>query len=40
MEELYPQFHKGEIEIVSGLSVEEQKSMETLLRRLIRENDF
>ncbi|HZG71901.1 MAG TPA: hypothetical protein VEY51_10245, partial [Chondromyces sp.] len=40
MEDLYPQFHKGEIEIVSGLSVTEQKSMEKLLRLLIRENDF
>jgi DNA-binding MarR family transcriptional regulator len=40
MEDLYPQFHKGEIEIVSGLSEKEQKSMKTFLRRIIRENDF
>jgi DNA-binding MarR family transcriptional regulator len=40
METLYPRFHKGEVEIVSGLSVDEQKSMTKLLRKVIRENHF
>jgi DNA-binding MarR family transcriptional regulator len=40
MEALYPRFHQGEVEIVSGLSVEEQKSMTKLLRRVIRDNQF
>jgi DNA-binding MarR family transcriptional regulator len=40
MEELYPRFHVGEIEIVSGLSIDEQKSMTKLLRKVIRENHF
>lgn len=40
MEDLYPRFHKGEVEIVSGLSQSEQKSMTKLLRRVIRENHF
>nr|WP_274380245.1 MarR family transcriptional regulator [Litchfieldia salsa] len=40
MEELYPRFHQGEVEIVAGLSIEEQKSMTTLLRRVIRDNEF
>ncbi|WP_078412476.1 MarR family transcriptional regulator [Priestia abyssalis] len=40
MEELYPQFHKGEVEIVSSLTVNEQKNVSELLRRIIRENDF
>ena len=40
MEELYPQFHKGEIAIVSGLSANEQKNIAALLRTLIRENNF
>ncbi len=40
MEELYPRFHKGEVEIVSGLLIEEQQSMTNLLRKVIRENDF
>ncbi|MFJ5760510.1 MarR family transcriptional regulator [Neobacillus sp. NPDC093182] len=40
MEDLYPRFHKGEVEIVSGLSIDEQKSMTKLLRKVIRENDF
>ncbi|MDQ0257037.1 DNA-binding MarR family transcriptional regulator [Evansella vedderi] len=40
MEELYPQFHKGEIEIVSSLTVEEQKNVSEILRRVIRENKF
>lgn len=40
METLYPQFHKSEVEIVSSLSVEEQKHMTLLLRKVIRENQF
>lgn len=40
MEELYPQFHQGEVEVVSSLSVEEQKVISGLLRRVIRENNF
>jgi DNA-binding MarR family transcriptional regulator len=40
MEDLYPRFHKGEIEIVSGLSVDEQKIMTKLLRKIIRDNHF
>ncbi|PWW28883.1 DNA-binding MarR family transcriptional regulator [Cytobacillus oceanisediminis] len=40
MEDLYPRFHKGEIEIVSGLSVDEQKIMTKLLRKVIRDNHF
>lgn len=40
METLYPQFHKNEVEIVSGLSVDEQKRMTVLLRKVIRENQF
>ncbi|THF82320.1 MarR family transcriptional regulator [Metabacillus sediminilitoris] len=40
MEKLYPRFHVGEIEIVSGLSIDEQKSMTKLLRKVIRENHF
>lgn len=40
MENLYPQFHKGEVEIVSSLTVSEQKDMSKLLRRVIRENNF
>lgn len=40
MEELYPQFHKGEVEIVSSLTVNEQKNVSELLRRIIRENQF
>ncbi|GAE34054.1 putative HTH-type transcriptional regulator ywaE [Halalkalibacter akibai JCM 9157] len=40
MEELYPQFHKGEVEIVSSLSVNEQKDVSELLRRVIKENQF
>jgi DNA-binding MarR family transcriptional regulator len=40
MEALYPRFHQGEVEIVSGLSVEEQKIMTKLLRRVIRDNQF
>lgn len=40
MESLYPRFHKGEIEIVSGLSVDEQKRMSKYLRKVILENQF
>lgn len=40
MEDLYPRFHQGEVEIVSDLSVSEQKSITKLLRRVIRENKF
>ncbi|OIJ10644.1 MarR family transcriptional regulator [Anaerobacillus arseniciselenatis] len=40
MEELYPQFHQGEVEIVSSLSVKEQKNVSELLRRVIKENQF
>jgi DNA-binding MarR family transcriptional regulator len=40
MEELYPQFHKGEVEIVSSLTVKEQKDVSELLRRIIKGNQF
>ncbi|WP_026582663.1 MarR family transcriptional regulator [Bacillus sp. J33] len=40
MEELYPRFHKGESEIVSGLTINEQKNITKVLRRVIRENNF
>ncbi|MGM0904565.1 MAG: MarR family transcriptional regulator [Bacillota bacterium] len=40
MESLYPRFHKGEIEIVSSLSVDEQKRMSKYLRKVILENQF
>ncbi|WP_100407789.1 MarR family winged helix-turn-helix transcriptional regulator [Bacillus solitudinis] len=40
MEDLYPRFHKGEVEIVSGLSVEEQKHISALLRTVIKDNRF
>ncbi len=40
MEKLYPQFHENEVSIVSSLSVDEQKAMSKLLRRVIRENNF
>ncbi len=40
MEELYPQFHQGEVEVVSSLAVEEQKVISGLLRRVIRDNNF
>ncbi|MBU7591411.1 MarR family transcriptional regulator [Metabacillus halosaccharovorans] len=40
IEELYPRFHKGEVDIVSSLSVSEQVSMANLLRRVVRENKF
>jgi len=40
MEELYPRFHIGEVELVAGMSVDEQKYMSALLRNVIRENNF
>jgi DNA-binding MarR family transcriptional regulator len=40
MEELYPRFHKGEVEIISGMSADEQKTISGLLRKVIRENQF
>ncbi len=40
IEELYPRFHTGEVDIVSSLSVSEQETMANLLRRIIRETKF
>jgi DNA-binding MarR family transcriptional regulator len=40
MEELYPRFHVGEVDIVSSLSESEQQTISSLLRRVIRENKF
>ena len=40
MGDLYPRFHQGEVEIVSGLSMDEQRSMTDLLRKIIRDNHF
>ncbi|MEK4669904.1 MULTISPECIES: MarR family transcriptional regulator [Bacillaceae] len=40
MEELYPRFHVGEVDIVAHMSVEEQKNMSSLLRNVIRKNNF
>lgn len=40
MEDLYPRFHKGETEIVSSLTVDEQKNISTLLRKVIKQNQF
>lgn len=40
MEELYPRFHLGEVDIVADMSIEEQKSMTKLLRNVIRKNNF
>ncbi|RVT62463.1 MarR family transcriptional regulator [Niallia taxi] len=40
MEELYPRFHIGEVELVAGMSADEQKYMSALLRNVIRENNF
>ncbi len=34
IDELFPQFNRGETEIVSGLSVEEQQMLASLLRRI------
>ena len=40
MDDLYPQFHNGEVQIVSGLSADEQKSLSRVLRRVIMDNYF
>lgn len=40
MEQLYPHFHTGEVEIVSSLNREEQQYMSELLRKVIRANQF
>ncbi len=40
MEELYPRFHLGEVDIVADMSIEEQKGMTKLLRNVIRKNNF
>ncbi|MFV8830358.1 MarR family winged helix-turn-helix transcriptional regulator [Alkalihalobacterium sp. APHAB7] len=40
MEKLYPRFHQGEVEIVSSLSVDEQKKISALLRKVIKDNRF
>lgn len=36
MQGLYPDFHQGEVEIIDGLSVEEQEQLADLLRKVIR----
>ncbi|WP_078427328.1 MarR family winged helix-turn-helix transcriptional regulator [Alkalihalobacterium alkalinitrilicum] len=40
MEDLYPMFHKGEVEVVSSLSVDEQKKISSSLRKVIKDNQF
>lgn len=40
MEDIYPRFHKGESEIVASLTVDEQKSISALLRKVIKQNQF
>ncbi|MGD6856408.1 MarR family winged helix-turn-helix transcriptional regulator [Bacillus infantis] len=40
MEALYPQFHSGEVQIVSGLSAAEQQELSKVLRRVIKDNNF
>ncbi|WP_307346555.1 MarR family transcriptional regulator [Metabacillus malikii] len=40
IEELYPHFHEGEVNVVSGLSNDEQKLISSLLRKVIRDNQF
>ncbi|QVY62658.1 MarR family winged helix-turn-helix transcriptional regulator [Cytobacillus gottheilii] len=40
IEELYPQFHQGEVKIASSLSEDEQKTAAELLRRMIRDNQY
>ncbi|MFS0594275.1 MarR family transcriptional regulator [Cytobacillus horneckiae] len=40
MEELYPHFHKGEIDIVASASNDELTHLSMLLRRIIRDNNF
>lgn len=40
IEELYPRFHTGEVDLVSSLDEEEQAILAKLLRKVIRENKF
>ncbi|MFA9457353.1 MarR family winged helix-turn-helix transcriptional regulator [Halalkalibacter sp. APA_J-10(15)] len=40
MEELYPHFHKGEVEIVSSLSNDEQRTISKLLRKVVKDQKF
>nr|WP_159462234.1 MarR family transcriptional regulator [Halobacillus sp. Marseille-P3879] len=40
MEKLYPHFHKSEVDIVSTLTLDEQRNISKLLRKVIIENDF
>ncbi|KKK37249.1 MarR family transcriptional regulator [Mesobacillus campisalis] len=40
MEDLYPQFHTGEVQIVSALSANEQKNLSRALRKVIMDNNF
>lgn len=40
MEDLYPKFHNGEVQIVLGLSADEQKNLSRALRRVIMDNNF
>lgn len=40
MEDLYPRFHKYEVEIVSSLTIDEQKHISALLRKVIKQNQF
>ncbi|MCS0673522.1 MarR family transcriptional regulator [Cytobacillus firmus] len=40
MEDLYPKFHSGEVQIVLGLSAGEQKDLSRALRRVIMDNNF
>lgn len=40
MEDLYPKFHQGEIKLVQFLNQDEQKTLATLLRKVIRSNGF
>ncbi|WP_282140022.1 MarR family transcriptional regulator [Cytobacillus oceanisediminis] len=40
MEDLYPKFHSGEVQIVLGLSSGEQKNLSRALRRVIMDNNF
>lgn len=34
IEELYPQFHKGETQLISGMTKEEQETLKKLLRKV------
>ncbi|MCA1027405.1 MarR family winged helix-turn-helix transcriptional regulator [Cytobacillus kochii] len=40
IEELYPEFHEGEISIVNGLKTDDQKQLAATLYRLIKDNKF